>query len=226
MSNCDVSEISKLMDKNKCWTCKKRLNQVDKSSWKCTKCSNVYYSCKRCEDENGHPFSYDWYDNDKGIFCKKCEFHFCISCWQNVGLFDDSDDEYICENCAIFTKSETEQHKQTTVVNVKVSNIRPQYKNLEEWMSDSNNVYIGRRCIVFIDGKRFPSVDSPWCNPFKITDSCNREKVIKLYKKYITKKISSGELDIEELRGKNLGCWCKPNLCHGDVLVELLQNNT
>lgn len=28
--------------------------------------------------------------------------------------------------------------------------------------------------------------------------------------------------DIDELRGKVLGCFCKPNPCHGDVLVELL----
>jgi hypothetical protein len=24
-----------------------------------------------------------------------------------------------------------------------------------------------------------------------------------------------------EFRGKILGCWCKPEACHGDVLVEL-----
>jgi hypothetical protein len=24
-----------------------------------------------------------------------------------------------------------------------------------------------------------------------------------------------------ELKDKTLGCWCKPNKCHGDVLVEL-----
>ena len=28
--------------------------------------------------------------------------------------------------------------------------------------------------------------------------------------------------DIDELRGKVLGCFCKPHPCHGDVLVELL----
>jgi hypothetical protein len=27
---------------------------------------------------------------------------------------------------------------------------------------------------------------------------------------------------IEPLRGKTLGCWCKPLPCHGDVIVELL----
>jgi Domain of unknown function (DUF4326) len=24
-----------------------------------------------------------------------------------------------------------------------------------------------------------------------------------------------------ELKGKKLGCWCKPNACHGNVLIEL-----
>lgn len=24
------------------------------------------------------------------------------------------------------------------------------------------------------------------------------------------------------LKGKTLGCWCKPEACHGDVLVELV----
>jgi hypothetical protein len=43
------------------------------------------------------------------------------------------------------------------VVNVKVEYIRPKHKNLSEWMKDENNVYIGRKGVVFIDGKRFPA---------------------------------------------------------------------
>lgn len=46
-----------------------------------------------------------------------------------------------------------------------------------------------------------------------------------MYRDYIVKKISSGEIDIEALRGKNLGCWCKPEACHGDVLIELLESD-
>jgi Domain of unknown function (DUF4326) len=26
---------------------------------------------------------------------------------------------------------------------------------------------------------------------------------------------------LHELKDKTLGCWCKPEKCHGDVLVEL-----
>ena len=28
--------------------------------------------------------------------------------------------------------------------------------------------------------------------------------------------------DLHELKGKTLGCWCKPKSCHGDVLKELV----
>ena len=28
--------------------------------------------------------------------------------------------------------------------------------------------------------------------------------------------------DLHELKGKTLGCFCKPKICHGDILVELV----
>ena len=49
------------------------------------------------------------------------------------------------------TKIKESDIEKTVVVNVKVSNIRPKYKHLKEWIQDSNNVYIGRKGIVFID---------------------------------------------------------------------------
>jgi hypothetical protein len=27
--------------------------------------------------------------------------------------------------------------------------------------------------------------------------------------------------DLHELNGKELGCWCKPDKCHGDILIKL-----
>lgn len=112
-----------------------------------------------------------------------------------------------------------------SVRNVKVAHIRPQYQNLKEWCEDPNNVYIGRRGIVFIDKVRYPTKDSIYANPYKVSKTLTREDVIKMYRDYIVKKISSGEIDIEALRGKNLGCWCKPEACHGDVLIELLESD-
>jgi hypothetical protein len=119
------------------------------------------------------------------------------------------------------------EKNETQVVNVKISNIKPQYKNLSEWMKKKDeNVYIGRKQIIFIDGIRFPLYDSIWANPYKITENQSREQVLKLYLEYIEKKLESDNNLVEELlklKGKKLGCWCKPECCHGDILVKLIE---
>jgi hypothetical protein len=115
-----------------------------------------------------------------------------------------------------------------SVVNVKVANIRPKYSNLKEWMNDSDNIYIGRGGVVFIDGKRFPPSASEFANPYKIGKDGIREEVIEKYKVMIENKIKSNyefANKIKNLKGKNLGCWCKPESCHGDILLEIANKN-
>jgi len=83
------------------------------------------------------------------------------------------------------------------------------------------DVYIGR--------------PSKWGNPFSHKEKGTKakykvatvEEAIKKYEEYI---LDTPELlkDIEELRDKVLGCWCKfkpDNPCHGDVLIKLLNKN-
>lgn len=114
----------------------------------------------------------------------------------------------------------------TKVVNVRVKSIRPKYDNLKSWIDDSDsNVYIGRKGIVFIDGERYPKHDSMWANPFKVTDNDTRENVLDKYEKYIIAKIRKENLvdQLLKLKGKNLGCWCKPEACHGDILLKLIE---
>lgn len=113
---------------------------------------------------------------------------------------------------------------QTKVVNVKVNNLRPKYNNLEEWCQDCNNVYIGRRGVVFVDNVRFPYESSIWSNPFKITKDMCRSECITKYEQYIRQKIIDEGLQKEllNLKGKTLGCWCKPEACHGDILIKLI----
>jgi len=111
------------------------------------------------------------------------------------------------------------------VVNVRVKYIRPEYQNLKEWTKDPDNVYIGRKSVVFIDKKRFPPKNSIFANPFKVKKDGTLEEVLEKYREYIWDKINSGEItekDLKKLEGKNLGCWCKPKECHGDVLIEIL----
>jgi len=69
------------------------------------------------------------------------------------------------------------------------------------------DIYIGRGSI--------------WGNPFRIGPDGSREDVIEKYRQWI--KTRPDILShLEELRGKRLGCYCKPLACHGDILIELL----
>jgi len=49
-----------------------------------------------------------------------------------------------------------------------------------------------------------------------------RSEVIKLFERYLRENKELMD-DIESLRGKTLGCWCKPQKsCHGDMIVKVL----
>lgn len=63
---------------------------------------------------------------------------------------------------------------------------------------------------------------SKWGNPFSIGKDGTRQEVIDKYREWILNH-DDLLLDILELDGKVLGCWCAPKACHGDVLVEILE---
>lgn len=96
--------------------------------------------------------------------------------------------------------------KETTVVN--------KYKT-------DYDVYIGR-------GSQFG-------NPFSTKESkkivymvSTKEEAIEKYKQMWLKRLQEKpELSkrlLLTLKGKRLGCFCKPKACHGDVLVELIRS--
>jgi hypothetical protein len=79
------------------------------------------------------------------------------------------------------------------------------------------DVYIGR--------------GSKWGNPFTHLDNTTaehrvetREEAIARYEEYI---MSNPTLfnQLPELKGKILGCYCKPQACHGDVLKRLCESH-
>lgn len=119
-----------------------------------------------------------------------------------------------------------EEKAEAVVVNIKVKYIRsPRCKNLKDWINTEGNTYIGRGNVFFLDGVRYPPA-SVWKNPFKGPGS------IELFEKHIRAKILKDNLDVESLRGQNLGCWCveEPTffcedaelVCHGMVLLKIL----
>jgi hypothetical protein len=69
-----------------------------------------------------------------------------------------------------------------------------------------NAVYIGR------GGK--------WGNPFRIGLDGDRQTVVEKYCHWI---YTQPDLlaSLHELRGKDLVCFCHPQLCHGDALIIL-----
>lgn len=71
------------------------------------------------------------------------------------------------------------------------------------------DVYIGR--------------PSKWGNPFIIGRDGTRQDVVDKYREWITNGDGKCLLkQLSELKDKTLGCFCKPEACHGDVLVELI----
>lgn len=74
---------------------------------------------------------------------------------------------------------------------------------------------------------------SKWSNPYshkvkssaKYKTNSRKESILK-YKEWLTNGDGIYLLDdLRELKGKTLGCWCdKGKSCHGDVLVELVNN--
>lgn len=104
----------------------------------------------------------------------------------------------------------------TTVVNIRKSELNKRgYANFQEWESKPDHVYIGRR-IHYVNAPQ-----SKWYNPFSV-EKYGRNGACIQYEQYI--RTNNNLMDaLEELRGKELGCWCKPERCHGDVLIKLLE---
>jgi hypothetical protein len=80
-------------------------------------------------------------------------------------------------------------------------NSEPQVHNKHHGTAPADAVYIGR--------------GSSWGNPYVIGQHGTRENVIELFRRSVLPS-----LDLAPLRGKHLVCFCKPQACHGDLLLE------
>jgi hypothetical protein len=76
----------------------------------------------------------------------------------------------------------------------------PKVHNRHHKTAPDDAVYIGR--------------GSPWGNPYVIGIHGSREEVIELYRIH-----TLPQLDLTQLKGKHLVCFCKPAACHGDLLL-------
>lgn len=90
------------------------------------------------------------------------------------------------------------------------------------WRMPKGAVYVGR--------------PSRWGNPFRVSNGdcehpdcgpkshppINRQMAVNAYRGWLVGMIKVDPEFVDELRGKNLACWCAPNqVCHADVLLEI-----
>jgi len=68
-------------------------------------------------------------------------------------------------------------------------------------------VYIGRK--------------SKWGNPFTIGVDGNRDEVIQKYSDWLHSQPNLLAQVQRELKGKDLVCFCYPAKCHGDILMQV-----
>lgn len=123
----------------------------------------------------------------------------------------------------------------TTTQCLKVSSLRKESgdanMDLEMWMKQPGNVYVGRPGRIFIGAgpkkKIFHYQGSKFANPFKVGEEDGKytlSESLELYEEYLKK---SGLIDsLEELRGKNLGCFCNQSgECHAKILANILNQD-
>lgn len=110
------------------------------------------------------------------------------------------------------------------------------------WKNPPNTVYVGRPTkwgnpfrlmgdMIYIDASHRRKILSPWVY-FTLGD---KEDVVQLFEHivngttFVEKEVDCrywvdhfSNLDLSELRGKNLSCWCPiGSPCHADILLEL-----
>lgn len=83
-------------------------------------------------------------------------------------------------------------------------------------------------------GRKMPGHPaSRLANPFKIKPDGDRPEALQKYREWLEEQMQSDTparqeiyriIDLQKATGKLLLlCWCKPNLCHGDVVKEIVE---
>lgn len=65
-------------------------------------------------------------------------------------------------------------------------------------------------------------------NPFRLNQHGNRDEVCDKYQAYFDDRVENDPVFVDrvlKLRGRVLGCWCKPDRCHGDTIMKFLEEH-
>lgn len=83
----------------------------------------------------------------------------------------------------------------------------PSVLNRNKVVPNQDGVYIGR--------------PSRWGNPFALKTTATRDEVCDKFEKYVRENPLLVKAIKEELKGRNLICFCAPFRCHGDTLLRI-----
>jgi len=97
---------------------------------------------------------------------------------------------------------------------------RIQRKRAKGWKMPPNTIYVGR--------------PTKWGNPHKVGDligpfsdgpRVTPQIAVDRYRGWLIEQIGFGKLNLSELIGKDLACFCQDgDPCHADVLIEFCKN--
>ena len=94
---------------------------------------------------------------------------------------------------------------------VRVRGRLPKIMTVVNLYKSNYDVYIGRPTL--------------FGNPYIVGKHGERGQCVEFFKEYFYARLASDaefREAVDSLRGKVLGCYCKPQACHGDVIEEYL----
>jgi hypothetical protein len=88
------------------------------------------------------------------------------------------------------------------------------------------NIALGHKYDVYI-GRAGKGEDGYFGNPFRIGPGESRGATLERFRVWFYKRLETDPVykrRIHELKGKTLGCFCKPHPCHGDIIAAYLDS--
>lgn len=83
-----------------------------------------------------------------------------------------------------------------------------------------------KRTDVIPEGAVYVGRPSKYGNPYVIGPHGTRKQVVSKYALSLLDNLKLVEDIRKELKGKDLVCWCAPEPCHADVLMEIANEET
>jgi len=94
----------------------------------------------------------------------------------------------------------------------------PRVLNAKRDVIPADAVYVGRAMRFHRDARM--RAGSKWGNKFTIPHDGDKTTVIAKYRYWLCDRPDLIAA-LPELRGHDLVCWCAPEACHGDILLEM-----